>query len=85
MANATLKLFASLAEYLPPGARKNAIAITLPTEDATIAAALAELNVPKERCHLVLLNGIFVSPSERATCAVRDGDTIAAWPPVAGG
>ena len=85
MANATLKLYASLSEYLPPGAKENAIAITLPAGDATIAAALDTLNVPKERCHLVLLNGIFVSPSERATCAVQDGDTIAAWPPVAGG
>jgi sulfur carrier protein ThiS len=55
------------------------------SDSPTIGSALAQLNVPKEACHLVLLNGHFVSPSQRTTCAVDDGDTIAVWPPVAGG
>ena len=85
MAKATVKLFASLSEYLPASAKDNAAQISLEPDTATVAAALATFNVPMEQCHLVLLNGVFVSPSARANCAVEDGDTISAWPPVAGG
>jgi sulfur carrier protein ThiS len=38
-----------------------------------------------EKCHLVLVNGIFVSPSARANTRIGEGDTLAVWPPVAGG
>ena len=85
MAKATVKLFASLSDYLPASAKYNAAEVRLEPDAATVAAALAALNVPMEQCHLVLLNGVFISPSARANCAVEDGDTIAAWPPVAGG
>jgi sulfur carrier protein ThiS len=85
MTNATVKLYASLGDYLPPGAKNNAIEIELPPEEATVTAALSRLNVPMERCHLVLVNGLFIPPSSRANCPVEEGDTIAAWPPVAGG
>lgn len=84
MAQVTVKLYASLAIHLPSQAKDNAIRIGLPP-DATVGAALAELRVPKERCHLVLLNGVFVPPAQRTTAALVDGDTVAAWPPVAGG
>ncbi|MCG8354713.1 MAG: MoaD/ThiS family protein [Kiloniellales bacterium] len=82
--NATIKLYASLGDYLPSGAVQNAIRLALPG-DATIGSALDSLNVPREHCHLVLLNGAFVPPGAREAQAVRDGDTIAVWPPVAGG
>ncbi len=85
MTRATLKLYASLGDYLPPGAKDNTIQIELPPGDSTITAVLGKLNVPMERCHLVLVNGLFVPPSSRAERRVEDGDTIAAWPPVAGG
>lgn len=84
MAKVTVKLYASLADYLPAGAKDNAIRITMP-EPGTIGAAIKSLRVPEGRCHLVLLNGIFVPPSNRPTAALSDGDTIAIWPPVAGG
>ena len=84
MANITVKLFASLGEYLPPEAKDNAILLALP-KDGTVSAAIDELKVPPERCHLVLLNGIFVPPGQRASEALADGDTVAIWPPVAGG
>lgn len=84
MTTATIKLYASLSSYLPPGAVKNAIDIKMPAE-TTILQSLDDLNVPRERCHLVLLNGEFVPPGLRASQVVTDGDTIAVWPPVAGG
>lgn len=85
MAKATVKLFASLSNYLPGSARNNSAEVSLPSDAPTVSSALAALNVPMEKCHLVLLNGVFVSPSARTSCAVEDGDTISAWPPVAGG
>jgi len=84
MADITVKLFASLAEYLPPGAKDNAFTMSLP-QDGTVGSAIDALRVPKERCHLVLLNGVFVPPARRATTQVADGDAVAIWPPIAGG
>ena len=84
MATATVKLYASLGSYLPSGADKNAIRLTLPVE-ATVMSTLEQLHVPQERCHLVLINGEFVPPGARASHVIRDGDTLAVWPPVAGG
>jgi molybdopterin converting factor small subunit len=85
MANATVKLFASLSDYLPPGTKANTVKVPLPSDTATVEMILAQFKVPMEQCHLVLLNGLFISPSHRADCTVGDGDTVAVWPPVAGG
>lgn len=84
MATATVKLYASLSRYLPDGADKNTIQVVLPPA-ATVTSTLAGLQVPPGRCHLVLVNGVFVSPGARASRPVADGDVIAVWPPVAGG
>ncbi len=84
MAEITLKLFASLGEFLPAGAENNATQVAL-AEAGTIGAAINRFRVPPEKCHLVLHNGIFVPPSQRAGTALSDGDTVAIWPPVAGG
>lgn len=84
MTKFTLKLFASLSEHLPAGAKDNAVQVKL-AEDVTIGGALAALGVPKEKCHLVLLNGIFVPPGQRMGKAIAEGDVVSIWPPVAGG
>ena len=80
----TLKLYASLGAFLPADARRNAIEIDLP-EGATIADALARHQVPRESCHLILVNGHFAPPASAGAKALTDGDTVAVWPPVAGG
>lgn len=80
----TVKLFASLGKYLPSGAANNEAAVEA-TEDSTVAGLLASLGVPEEHCHLVLVNGHYVEPSERANRGLQDGDSLAVWPPVAGG
>ena len=80
----TFKLFAALAPYLPEGARDNAVQVEL-DGDATIDQFLDRQRVPRKMCHLVLVNGIYVAPDARGSRKLVDGDTLAAWPPVAGG
>ena len=84
MAQVTVKLFASLGDYLPDGAKEHATSLDVDA-DSTIWSILDRLKVPRQRCHLVLVNGIFVPPGKRGDTQLSDGDTIAAWPPVAGG
>lgn len=79
----TLKLFASLVSYLPPGARQHAAVVEVP-EGTTVAALLDRFGVPPEQRHLVLRDGVFVTPAAR-NAPLREGETIAVWPPVAGG
>ena len=81
----TLKLYATLTDHLPAHARRdNAVELDLAGEE-TIATAIAPFALPKRLDHLVLVNGVFVPPDERARHALRDGDVLAIWPPIAGG
>ncbi len=80
----TLKLFATLAGYLPDGARRNQVGIDVPSA-ATVNEVIAPLHMPPELVSLVVLNGEILLPSERASRRVVNGDVLAIWPPVAGG
>jgi thiamine biosynthesis protein ThiS len=80
----TLKLYASLGQYLPAAAHKNEIELDV-DPGTTAAALLASHKVPEGMCHLVLVNGSFVPVDARATLKLQEGDALAAWPPVAGG
>jgi sulfur carrier protein ThiS len=81
----TFKLYASLTEYLPPEARRdNRIALEV-ADDATITQIIEPLGMPPKLVHLVLVNGVYVPPEERATRTFKDGDVLAIWPPIAGG
>ena len=79
-----VKLYAMLEKYLPPGAVDNQIATEV-LPDATVGRVLSGFSLPPEMCHLVLVNGLFVPPSERMTRVLKEGDHLAVWPPVAGG
>ena len=79
-----IKFYALLGKYLPSNAEKNEADVEV-AEDTTIVEVLTSLMVPLEECHLVLVNGVYVAPSERATQALEEGDALAIWPPVAGG
>jgi len=79
-----LKLYALLGKYLPSNAEKNEADMEV-ANGTTIVQVLASLNVPEEDCHLVLVNGVFVAPSERHSRELEEGDALAIWPPVAGG
>jgi sulfur carrier protein ThiS len=81
----TFKLFATLQDYLPSEAKKtNALALDL-AEDTTVAQIIERFSLPQKLVHLVLIDGTFIPPGERAGRTMRDGETLAIWPPVAGG
>ena len=81
----TLKLYATLTDYLPPAARQsNQLVMDVP-EDATIQSIVAPLNMPPKLVHLVLVNGSFIPPEKRAAHTFNPGDVLAIWPPIAGG
>ena len=80
----TFKLYATLSHYLPDEAEKHAIKITI-SENDTAYSLLDKFNVPRESAHLVLLNGVYMEQDARDTLHFKDGDTLAIWPPVAGG
>jgi len=79
-----IKLYALLAKYLPSHAQKNEADLTV-DDGQNVLAVLESLKLPEKQCHLVLVNGTYVAPSERAGHVLNDGDALAVWPPVAGG
>lgn len=81
----TFKLFAMLQDYLPVEAKKdNALVLDL-KDGTTILQVIERFGVPLKSCHLVLVDGHFVPPDERGTRVLSDGETLAIWPPIAGG
>lgn len=81
----TFKLFASLQDYLPVEAKmKNALELDLP-DGTTVQQVIERFGLPQKSCHLVLIDGHFVPPAERTTRPLKDGNTLAIWPPIAGG
>jgi len=80
----TVKLYATLGDYLPAGSKNNRVDVEA-AEDASVSTVLAPFTLPPRLTHLVLVNGVFVPPEERATSLLKEGDTLAVWPPIAGG
>lgn len=80
----TLKLYASLGAYLPAGAVRNEIDLDLP-DGTTVGDLLGRHQVPREACHLILINGTFTPPATADAKPLTEGDAVAVWPPVAGG
>lgn len=80
----TLKLFATLTDYLPASAKGNVAELEL-TDAKPIGELVSELHLPEKLVHLVLVNGAYVPPEARASKPLVEGDTLAIWPPIAGG
>ncbi|MEQ8660647.1 MAG: MoaD/ThiS family protein [Gammaproteobacteria bacterium] len=80
----TLKMYASLAQYLPPEAVRNVVEIEIDPQ-ASVHQLIARYGVPRESAHLVLINGVYVEPAQRDVPLLEEGDVLALWPPVAGG
>lgn len=81
----TLKLFASLTDYLPErGRNSNQIECEV-AADANVAQVIETFNLPPRLVHLVLVNGTYIEPARRTSRTLIEGDVLAIWPPVAGG
>jgi sulfur carrier protein ThiS len=80
----TFKLYASLGDYLPAGRKGNEIELDV-AEGSTIEQVTAPYGLPPKMVHLVLVNGRYVAPADRATHALQPDDVLAIWPPIAGG
>ncbi len=81
----TFKLFATLTDYLPAEARRSNLVALEVADDATIAQIIAPFGMPDKLVHLVLVNGTFIPPEDRASKTLAEGDVLAIWPPIAGG
>jgi sulfur-carrier protein len=78
------KLFATLSDYLPQPTQNNSVVLEVAPE-TTVQRLIEQYNLPPQLCHLVLVNGFYISPAERASTVLKDGDALAIWPPIAGG
>ena len=79
-----VKLYATLADYLPPGTKNNQVEVDA-LESASVDSLLGRFNLPPRLVHLVLVNGVYVPPAERTERRLQPGDHLAVWPPIAGG
>ena len=85
----TFKLFAMLSDHLPQqvdgrSRESNAIVLEVP-EGTSVQALIDRFNLPSKLVHLVLVNGTYVAPAQRASRVLQEGEALAIWPPIAGG
>ena len=81
----TLKLFASLASYLPSH-KKNGIEADIEIDaGSTIGDVIRLYSIPSKSAHLVMVNGLYIKPEQRDQYVLNDEDALAICPPVAGG
>lgn len=81
----TLKLFATLTDYLPATSRYTNIVELDVADGATILQVMEPYRLPPALVHLVLINGKYIEPEKRLTQTLNEGDVLAIWPPIAGG
>ena len=81
----TLKLFASLASYLPPNKKNGIEADVEVADESTIGDMIALFNIPSKSAHLVMVNGVYIKPDQRDQYVLKANDALAICPPVAGG
>jgi sulfur-carrier protein len=83
--NITLKLFATLTDYLPPEAKYTNFVVLDIAPETTISQLVEQHRLPPKQVHLVLVNGSYIAPEQRASQTLAEGDVLAIWPPIAGG
>ncbi|MCF8077228.1 MAG: MoaD/ThiS family protein [Desulfotignum sp.] len=72
----TLKLFATLAPYLPENADHLQI-----TDGTTVQALITDLQLPSDAVKLIFVNG----RKQETTYVLKPGDRLGLFPPVGGG
>jgi molybdopterin converting factor small subunit len=73
-------LFATLSQYLPPGAQNRRAVIEV-KDGATVREVLNQLGVPAEFPNILLVNG----RQAQENTVLKDGETLSVFPPLAGG
>jgi molybdopterin converting factor small subunit len=76
-----IKLYASLARYMPDLEGGDESSKTEIREGTTVSRLLESLDVPPNRIKLIFLNGIHANGDE----VLKNGDRLGVFPPVAGG
>ena len=76
----SVKLFATLTKYLPPGSVKKTTTLEL-GDQATTEDIVKKLSIPHGNVHLVLIDG---KHAERGAI-LHDGAVVSIFPPIAGG
>ena len=81
-----LKMFHDLARYLPAEAQEGKVSMTL-AEGSKLEDLLSLLGISPEQPKIILINGHSqgVCTKVRTNLALNNGDTVAIFPPVAGG
>ncbi len=75
-----IALYASLSQYLPAGAEYRKAMITA-RDGATAREIMGQLGIPQDHPNILLVNGTQAGPDR----VLKDGETLAVFPPLAGG
>ncbi len=75
-----VKLFATLASYLPSGSDEGTAMVEVPT-GSTVNDVAAHLGIPSGLQRIALVNGHDADPDRR----LKAGDIVTLFPPLAGG
>lgn len=76
-----LRLFASLAGYLPDQKSSPFSSLVELEEGTTIQSLLSLLKIPPDLPKIIFLNGLHAEE----TAVLKDGDRLGVFPPLAGG
>ena len=76
-----VRLYASLARYMPAQGTKGFPEMMEVAEGLTIQELLQQLKVPVDSVKVIFLNGLHASGDQ----VLRQGDRVGVFPPVAGG
>lgn len=79
-----LRLFVTLAGYLPAGSKGNEIELTI-EENTTPLQVVDRLKIPFGPPLLIIVDGVKLTPEEAKTRLLREGETMAVTPPMSGG
>lgn len=75
-----VRLFATLAEFLPPGSKSGRATLDVP-ETTSVGGVIASLGIPSTMPCIVLVNG----EDAETDRALAPGDVVTLFPPLAGG
>ena len=80
-----LKMFMKFKEYLPENSENGRTFLGI-KEGTTFKDLMKMLGMSKEEDKIIVINGISFKPSETLNARKMDeGDTVALFPPIAGG